>query len=355
MASAISGQAPLAQVFRKVELDLSTTRSLSPTFDPALHLAYKAPTTSHSLESLGLSSPKAISPVGVTAPFPLFSAAGIKALRADIFRPSILAKHKRVDPRYPGCYKLRGIGRDAPFVYSTFSHPTLVDACSKAAGCELEVVFEYEMAHVNVQLEPGMVERGEDLPAPEPPLQTAATATLSVEGLKEGDLQVSSWHSDSYPWVCVCMLSDPTGMVGGETAIRTGSGEIVKIRGPQMGYAVMMQGGLIPHAALKALGTGERITLVTSFRPRDPFAYDASHLGNVKHSSDLTELFRDWTVYRAEVMSKRAEALAKKIRDGGLTGEQVFQLTREWTEEQIKYSIYTVNEMTDEGTKPIRY
>lgn len=29
------------------------------------------------------------------------------------------------------------------------------------------------------------------------------------------------------------MLSDCTGMVGGETALRTGDGEIVKVRGPQ--------------------------------------------------------------------------------------------------------------------------
>jgi hypothetical protein len=30
------------------------------------------------------------------------------------------------------------------------------------------------------------------------------------------------------------MLSDCTGMVGGETALRTGTGEIMKIRGPAM-------------------------------------------------------------------------------------------------------------------------
>lgn len=29
---------------------------------------------------------------------------------------------------------------------------------------------------------------------------------------------------DSYPWVCVAMLSDTTGMVGGETVIETGTG-----------------------------------------------------------------------------------------------------------------------------------
>jgi hypothetical protein len=32
----------------------------------------------------------------------------------------------------------------------------------------------------------------------------------------------------------VLMLSDCTNMVGGETALRTGTGDIIKVRGPQM-------------------------------------------------------------------------------------------------------------------------
>lgn len=42
------------------------------------------------------------------------------------------------------------------------------------------------------------------------------------------------WHRDSYPFVVVTMLSDCTGMQGGETAIRTGSGEVIKARGPSL-------------------------------------------------------------------------------------------------------------------------
>ena len=43
-----------------------------------------------------------------------------------------------------------------------------------------------------------------------------------------------AWHYDSFPFVCVTMLSDCAGMVGGETAIRMPSGEVKKIRGPTM-------------------------------------------------------------------------------------------------------------------------
>lgn len=48
----------------------------------------------------------------------------------------------------------------------------------------------------------------------------------------EDDESAFAWHRDSYAFVCVTMLSDCTGMIGGETAMKTGTGEIMKIRGP---------------------------------------------------------------------------------------------------------------------------
>jgi hypothetical protein len=50
---------------------------------------------------------------------------------------------------------------------------------------------------------------------------------------EEDEEAVVGWHRDSYPFVCVLMMSDTTGMIGGETALRTGTGEIKKVRGPQ--------------------------------------------------------------------------------------------------------------------------
>lgn len=43
-----------------------------------------------------------------------------------------------------------------------------------------------------------------------------------------------AWHYDSFPFVCVTMVSDCTDMVGGETAIKLPSGEVRKVRGPAM-------------------------------------------------------------------------------------------------------------------------
>ena len=41
---------------------------------------------------------------------------------------------------------------------------------------------------------------------------------------------------------------------------------------------MVLQGGLIEHVALRAFGYGERITMVTSFRPKDPSIHDISVL-----------------------------------------------------------------------------
>jgi hypothetical protein len=49
----------------------------------------------------------------------------------------------------------------------------------------------------------------------------------------EDDKPIVGWHTDSYPFVCVLMMSDCTNMVGGETALRTANGEVIKVRGPQ--------------------------------------------------------------------------------------------------------------------------
>lgn len=52
--------------------------------------------------------------------------------------------------------------------------------------------------------------------------------------MSDQELLAVSWNYDSFPFVCVTTLSDCTGMVGGETALRTRSGEVMKVRGPAM-------------------------------------------------------------------------------------------------------------------------
>lgn len=110
--------------------------------------------------------------------------------------------------------------RRAPFTCDTFTCPELTAAVSEVAGIELEHAFDYEIANVNISIN-----------------------DQGTEVVQNGDQQKKTsddsqpafaWHYDSFPFVCVTMLSDCAGMVGGETAIRMPSGEVKKIRGPTM-------------------------------------------------------------------------------------------------------------------------
>lgn len=43
---------------------------------------------------------------------------------------------------------------------------------------------------------------------------------------------IVGWHNDSYPFVCVLMMSDTAGMEGGETALKNSKGEQSLVKGP---------------------------------------------------------------------------------------------------------------------------
>lgn len=112
--------------------------------------------------------------------------------------------------------------RCAPFVYSAWNSPELLEIVSKIAGIDLVPAIDFEIGHVNVSVN---TKDGQ---------KPATQQTLDGGVDDEDNTPVVGWHTDSYPFVCVLMLSDCTDMVGGETALRTGSGEIMKVRGPGM-------------------------------------------------------------------------------------------------------------------------
>lgn len=97
----------------------------------------------------------------------------------------------------------------------------MLAAVSKVAGIELVPAMDYDIGHVNISINSDGKENGDVAPG---------------EQLEASEFCESSfgWHRDSYPFVVVMMLSDCTGMVGGETAIRTERGDIIKARGPAL-------------------------------------------------------------------------------------------------------------------------
>ncbi|KAH8807705.1 hypothetical protein F5884DRAFT_731631 [Xylogone sp. PMI_703] len=354
-AAVLQPQAPPA-----TNLEPITAPTYKPAkFEPAKHMQYEPPSESITLESLGLKPARATSPVAVTVPFRLLSEEGIREVRADIFRREIVEKYGGV--KYPGVYRIRGYGKDAPFVYDLWRSEEVRRACSQAAGVDLEIVFDYEIGQLNVQLDANTDKNApitETLPPEVPPKESEIAdttdaageqANIDAAGTRFYDEKLgalgSNWHNDSYPWVCVLMLSDAEYMKGGETAIKTGSGEIVKMRQPGMGYAVMMQGGSITHAALRCVSRGERITMVTSFRPKNPLLRDTSTLATVKGISNNDTLFMQWTTYRMDVVSKRATAMKEDLETKGYRADEIKKLMADWVKEQMDYLRNTLEEM----------
>lgn len=323
----------------------ATTNDTAATFCASTHLRYERPASTISLSDLGLDYPQASSQTAITSPFPLLTREGVRELRGDIFRADIVGKYGSW--KYPGVYRIRGYGADAPFAYSMWRSPEMLKACSDAAGVDLDVVMDYEIGQLNVQLPEGVNLDDaitENLPPAEPPSAPSEDPVETEESAAVKGL-VSAWHQDSYPWVCVLMLSDQSTASGGETALRKGDGGVLKMGQPGFGYAVMMQGSLVSHAALRTLGSGERVTFVVSMRPRDPTAHDTSTLRTVKPISDVDELFRQWVEYRLKVLSERAAIAREQLRAQGRPADDICRLTREWVREQIQYLQTTADEM----------
>lgn len=103
-------------------------------------------------------------------------------------------------------------------MYEAWTSPKTLEIVSKIAGVDLIPVMDIEIGNINISV------------------KTSSEDPSSADTSKKVDAAppVTKWHYDSYPFVCVVMMSDASKMVGGETAIRTGTGEILKVRGPQM-------------------------------------------------------------------------------------------------------------------------
>ncbi|OTB00945.1 hypothetical protein M426DRAFT_14922 [Hypoxylon sp. CI-4A] len=260
-------------------------------WNPEIHLAFQPPKRIVTMKDIGLEG-EGISPHAVSDPFPLFSRDAMLQMRREVFSEPVLR-----DCRYSSDFianMVRGMGPErAPFTYNAWYSPEVLAKISEVAGIELVPAFDFEVSNINISIND----------------QNATVLT----GMDEKSSV--AWHHDSYPFVCVTMASDCTDMVGGETAIKLpNSEEIVKVRGPAMGTAVVMQGRYIYHQALKAFGGRERIAMVTSFRPKSPFVRDETILTGVRGISNLNELYPQYTEYRLEILEERFRAKLKEER-----------------------------------------
>ncbi|KAI1415863.1 hypothetical protein F5Y13DRAFT_155518 [Hypoxylon sp. FL1857] len=315
-------------------------------FDPARHIAFKGAPKVYTMQDIGLPEDTGISPVAVSEPFPLFTEEAVMRMRQEVLSPEVLG-NCQYSSNLAQC-QLRGFANKyAPFVYDVWKSPETLAIISKIAGIDLVTEMDFEIGHINISVK-SEAEKQEELQAFNDRAQYEADEGIS--GCPwEDDKPIVDWHTDSYPFVCVTMLSDCTTMIGGETALRTGTGEIMKVRGPQMGCAVVLQGRYIEHQALRALGTAERISMVTSFRPRCPTVRDDTVLTTVRPISNLLELYNQFSEYRLEILEERVRQQLKELREANSAGRKVAtRKLKTFFEEQEKFLAHMNREMVDD-------
>ncbi|KAK7916817.1 hypothetical protein PG985_010425 [Apiospora marii] len=305
-------------------------------FNAGQHLGFKKPPKVYSMKDLGLPENTGISPVAVSEPFPLFTQEAVMRMRKEVLCPEVLQNCK-YSSNLAQC-QLRGFA----------NNPDTLAIISKIAGIELVPEMDLEIAHINISVKSEQ-ERREEIEAFEDRAQYEADE--GIAGCPwEDNKPIVDWHTDSYPFVCVTMLSDCTTMIGGETALRTGNGDIMKVRGPQMGCAVVLQGRYIEHQALRALGTAERISMVTSFRPRNPIVRDDTVLTTVRPISNLPELYNQFCEYRLEMLEERVRGQLRLLREAN--GHQRHIATvqlKAFLAEQERFLAHMNREMVDDS------
>ncbi|KAK6364710.1 hypothetical protein LTS17_012008 [Exophiala oligosperma] len=321
-------------------------------FEPSKHLTFEPPQRIWTMEEIGMTD-KGVSPNAVSEPFSLFNEEAVQQMRTEVLSEPVW-KNCQYKSNIAQC-QLRGFAPEyAPFVYDVWRSPEVLSIVSKIAGVDLVPVMDFEIAHMNIS-----IKSKEQQEAAKQALQEKEHRDAD-EGVSdcpfEDDTPIVDWHTDSYPFVCVTMLSDCTNMIGGETALRRGDGEIMKVRGPGMGHAVVLQGRYIEHQALRALGGTERITMVTSFRPKSAFIKDDTVLTTVRSVSNLSELYSQYAEYRLEMLEERIRAQLKEIRDRK-RARRGFNTTKAkaFIKEQKNFLDSMLREMVDEDLVTVGY
>lgn len=109
-----------------------------------------------------------------------------------------------------------------------------------------------------------------------------------------------------------------------------------------------MQGRYINRQALKALGGHERITMITSFRPKCPLAKDESVLTGVRGISGLNDLYSDFTIYRLGILEEHIRDRLTKEKQQVLEAKSFeTQDLKECLAEQKRYLEATIAELIE--------
>ncbi|KAJ5641228.1 hypothetical protein N7490_005228 [Penicillium lividum] len=295
------------------------------------------------MQDLLLNPSSTATPIAGTVPFPLLSPQGVRAYRKALFQQNVI--EQCATSPFPSTLVLRDAVKHSRFIRDFWTHPEIMRIVSDASGVPLEVVMPTEIGHTNIQAEGATITEMISNLKVEPSVEKIELSLedRAYDPLKD-EASIIPWHYDSYPYVCVVMLSETDGMVGGETYIKKGNGEAQKVEGPQIGHAVMLQGGEVQHLAARAKGVKERISTITSYRSRMANVYDSSYITNIRPYADLGSLYPEWTRYRLRKLRDEITHYLDKAGDVSSSSFQREELQSIITQ-QIEYLHRTSRQM----------
>lgn len=110
-----------------------------------------------------------------------------------------------------------------------------------------------------------------------------------------------------------------------------------------------MQGRYIEHQALQAFGGQERITMVTSFRPRSPRIRDDTVLTTVRPISNLSDLYGQTVEYQLENAETRIRHMLRNIRDSMKAGATDVKSIKSFLDFEIQTLSHLNEEIVEEN------
>ncbi|ODV62567.1 uncharacterized protein ASCRUDRAFT_74921 [Ascoidea rubescens DSM 1968] len=287
-------------------------------FDPSKHIIFNSETDFDkykvtTLSDISIEHDEAISNCAFTPAFPLFSEEAIDIMRYELFQEKVFKQYGRAAnlTRFKGLdVQIGGYTHLTPFTAKALTHEKTMEVLNKYAGLELQVMMPFELGSINFGIKP--YERVED----EKKNKEIYLAKNAKAFDKDADF-VRGWHHDSNSFSFILMMSDTKDMIGGETALKTGNGEILKIDNYEKGWASLVQAHCINHIALKPYCSVERITSVTSYRAKDLLHMDPTVITTIKPSifprTIYNTFYPEWMDYRLDVMGEKIAWLRRKV------------------------------------------
>ncbi|CAE7463161.1 Kifc2 [Symbiodinium sp. CCMP2456] len=209
---------------------------------------------------------------GYSEPFRLLSEEGLRLYREAILSKPVLENCYYSCPMVP--LTIRNMAAHNKFIRQMSTSEAMLLACSSMVGCDLAWhPFRVEHMMTNIQM------KGKEA------------------------AKVFDWHHDSNSFVLLVNLSEiPEDGRGGGTLMQEASGAAHEVRAPGPGWAYIMQGKRVLHAA-NASENWTRIVSVISFCSKDTLAAesleeDTVDLHLARNYTDHAVLDKEYAAYR---------------------------------------------------------